>query len=91
MRWVVESIPPHGPIELFLVPTRVLGSVPIKDPLLLIEKSSTCSGDSGLPLSLSEWSFTIYSTPYKRKYNVLNASLYKTFLSRKEGVAGLLS
>ena len=36
----------------------------IKEPLLLIEKSSPCSGGSGFPLSLSEWSFTICLTPY---------------------------
>ena len=49
----------------------------IKEPLLLIEKSSLC-GDSGFPLSLSEWSFTICPTPYNRK-NVLSASLNKAF------------
>ena len=38
----------------------------IKELLLLIGKSSPC-GDSGFPLSLSEWSFTIYLTPYNRK------------------------
>ena len=38
----------------------------IKEILLLIGKSSPC-GDSGFPLSLSEWSFTIYLTPYNRK------------------------
>ena len=31
----------------------VCGIMHIKDPLLLIEKSSTCSGGSGFPLSLS--------------------------------------
>ena len=31
----------------------------IKEPLLLIRKSSPCGG-SGFPLSLSEWSFTNY-------------------------------
>ena len=35
----------------------------IKEPLLLIEKSSLC-GSSGFPLSLSEWSFTICPTPH---------------------------
>ena len=35
----------------------------------------------GFPLSLSEWSFTICSTPYNRKQNVLSASLNKTFHS----------
>ena len=44
----------------------VCGMVHIKEPLLLIEKSSPCGG-SGLPLSLSEWSFTICLTPYNRR------------------------
>ena len=34
----------------------------IKEPLLLIGKSSSCGG-SGFPLSLSKWSFTICLTP----------------------------
>ena len=38
----------------------------IKEPLLLIEKSSPCGG-SGFFLSLSEWSFTICLMPYNRK------------------------
>ena len=42
--------------------------VHIKDSLLLIGKSNPRSGDSGIPLSLSEWS-----------WNVLNASLNKAF------------
>ena len=44
----------------------VCGMVHIKDPLLLIGKSSPCGG-SGFPLSLSEWSSTICPTPYNRK------------------------
>ena len=36
----------------------VCGMVHIKEPLLLIDKSSLCGG-SGSPLSLSGWSFTI--------------------------------
>ena len=44
----------------------VCGMVHIKEPLLLIEKSSLCGG-SGFPLSLSEWSFTICLTPCNRK------------------------
>ena len=69
-----------GPIELFLVPVvlhdwcnkgcgmyyPVYGMVHIKESLLLIGKSSPC-GDSGFPLSLSEWSFTICPMPYNRK------------------------
>ena len=38
----------------------------IKEPLLLIGKSSTCGGN-GFPLSLSGWSFTICPTPHNRK------------------------
>ena len=44
----------------------VCGMVHIKEPLLLIDKSSLC-GDSGFPLSLSEWSLTICLTPYNRR------------------------
>ena len=38
---------------------------------------------SGFPLSLSEWSFTIFPTLYNRKIklNVLSVSLNKTFPS----------
>ena len=68
------------PIELFLVqasaprlvqqrPWYVLSCLwddAYKKTLLLIEKRSPC-GDSGFPLSLSEWSFTICLTPYNRK------------------------
>ena len=41
----------------------VCGMVHIKEPLLLIEKSSPCGG-SGFSFSLSEWSLTICLTPY---------------------------
>ena len=58
----------------------VSGMMHIKEILLLIGKSSPCGG-SGFPLSLSEWSFTIYLTPYNRESNVLSASLNKTFPS----------
>ena len=58
----------------------VCGVVNIKEPLLLIRKSSL-RGGSGVPFSLSEWSLTICLTPYNRKYNVLSASLNKTFPS----------
>ena len=66
--------------EDFLQQYPVCGMVHIKEPLLLIEKSSPCSG-SGFPLSLFEWSFIICLTAYNRKYNVLSASLNKTFPS----------
>ena len=58
----------------------VCGMVHIKEPLLLIGKSSLC-GSSGFPLSLSEWSLTICLMPYNRKQDVLSASLNKTFPS----------
>ena len=58
----------------------VCGMVHIKERLLLIDKSSLC-GSSGFPFSLSLWSVTISLTPYNRRYNVLSASLNKTFLS----------
>ena len=54
----------------------VCGMVHIKEPLLIIGKSSPCGG-SGFRLSLSEWSFTICLTPYNR--NKMCASLNKTF------------
>ena len=44
----------------------VCGMVNIKEPLLLIRKSSP-GGGSRFPLSLSERSFTISQTPYNRK------------------------
>ena len=55
VQWVVRSILHGGPIELFLVPASVTndkgrgmcypvcGMVHIKEPLLLIGKSSLCS------------------------------------------------
>ena len=95
VRWVVGSIL-HGvdPLSYFSFQPvlhdwcnkgrgmcyPVFGMMHIKEPLLLIGKSSLCGG-SGFPLSLSEWSFTICLTPYNRKYNVLSASLNKTFPS----------
>ena len=44
----------------------VCGMVHIKEPLLLIDKSSLCGG-SGFPFSLSEWSLTICLTPNNRR------------------------
>ena len=95
VRWVVGSIL-HGvdPFSYFSFQPvlhdwcnkdrgmcyHVCGMVHIKEPLLLINKSSLCGG-SGFPFSLSEWSLTICLTPYNRKYNVLSASLNKTFPS----------
>ena len=81
VRWVVGSIF-HGldPLSYFsfqpvfydwynkgrgmCYPVCVM--VHIKEPLLLIGKSSPCGG-IGFSLSLSEWSFTICLTPYKIK------------------------
>ena len=44
----------------------VCGMVHIKEPVLLIGKSSLCGG-SGFPFFLSEWSLTICLMPYNRK------------------------
>ena len=81
VRWVVGSIV-HGvdPLSYFSFQPvlhdwcnkgrgmcyPVCGMVHIKEPLLLIDKSSLC-GDSGFPFSLSEWSLTICLTPYNRR------------------------
>ena len=93
VRWVVGSIL-HGvdPLSYFSFQPvlhdwynkgcgmyyPVCGMMHIKEPLLLIGKSSLC-GSSGFPLSLSEWSFTICLTTYKRKWNVLSVSLNNIF------------
>ena len=81
VRWVVGSIL-HGvdPLSYFSFQPvlydwcnkgrgmcyPVCGMVHIKEPLLLIGKSSLCGG-SGFPFSLSEWSLTICLTPYNRR------------------------
>ena len=75
VRWVAGSIL-HGvdPLSYFSFWCNkgrgmcypVCGMVHIKEPLLLIGKSSLCGG-SGFPLLLSEWSFTICVTPYNCK------------------------
>ena len=77
VRWVVGSIL-HGvdPLSYFSFQPvlhdwcnkgrgmcyPLCGMVHIKEPLLLIDKSSLCGG-SGFPFSLSEWSLTICLTP----------------------------
>ena len=81
VRWVVGSIL-HGvdPLSYFSFQPvlhdwcnkgcgmcyPVCGMVHIKEPLLLIDKSSLCGG-SRFPFSLSEWSLTICLTPYNRR------------------------
>ena len=50
----------------------VSGVVHIKDPLLLIGKSSLCSCGSGFPFSLYEWSFTICLMQYSHVKKVLS-------------------
>ena len=81
VRWVVGSIL-HGvdPLSYFSFQSvlhdwcnkgrgmcyPVCGMVHIKEPLLLIVKSSLCGG-SLFVFSLSEWSFTICLTPYNRR------------------------
>ena len=58
----------------------ICGMMHIKEYLLLIGKSNPYA-NSGFSRSLSEWSFTMCPMPYNRKYNVLSASLNKTFTS----------
>ena len=70
VRWVVGSIlhgadplryfsfQPVQPVTKAVVYYPVCGMVHIKEPLLLIGKSSPCGGGR-FPLSLSEWSFTM--------------------------------
>ena len=81
VRWVVGSIL-HGvdPLSSFSFQPvlhdwcnkgrgmcyPVCGMVHIKEPLLLIDKSSLCGG-SWFPFSLSEWSLTICLMPYNRR------------------------
>ena len=73
----------------------VCGMMHIKEPLLLIGKSSPCGG-SGFPLSLSEWSFTICLTPItvnkmcwvRRYYCFINNSL--TYLAKTLSLEYLL-
>ena len=81
VRWVVGSIL-HGvdPLSYFSFQPvlhdwcnkgrgmcyPVCGMVHIKEPLLLIDKSSLCGG-SEFPFSLSEWSLTICLTRYNRR------------------------
>ena len=82
-----HQIDPSLPIELFLIPASAPhlvnkghGMRHIKEPLLLIGKSSPCYS-SRFPLLLSEWFFTICPTPYNCKENVLRALLNKIFPS----------
>ena len=81
VRWVIGSIL-HGvdPLSYFSFQPvlhdwcnkgcgmryPVCGMVHIKEPLLLIDKSSLCGG-SGFPFSLSEWSLTICLMSYNRR------------------------
>ena len=53
----------------------VCGMMHIKEPLLLIGKSSPCGG-SGFSLSLSEWSFTIWLMKRIATHNTFYLRLY---------------
>ena len=48
--------------------------------MVLIGKNSPVSGGSGVPLLLSEWSFTICPTPYNRKKNLVLSVLLKKII-----------
>ena len=62
----------------------VCGMVHIKEPLLLIGKSSPCSDSSGFPLT--EWSFTIRLFCHITINEMSSASLNKTFPSFQHSV-----
>ena len=69
VQWVVGLILHGGPIDLFLLPASAMyypvgGMVHIQDALLLIRKSSPCSGSSGFPLLLYEGTLIM---PYNGK------------------------
>ena len=72
VRWVVGSILPFQPVlhnwcnKGCGMCYPVCGMVHIKEPLVLIDKSSLCGGIR-FPFSLSEWSLTICLTPYNRR------------------------
>ena len=53
----------------------ICGMVHIKEPLLIIGKSSPCS-DSGFLLSPAEWSITICPTPYNRNQMCMSVRLW---------------
>ena len=57
----------HDCVNKTVVCAILSGMVHIKDPLLLIGKSSLCSGGSSVLLLLSEWSFTIFLKPNNHK------------------------
>ena len=85
VRWVVGSILHGGPIELFLVlasePRLVyvlncLWDDAYKKTLLLVGKSSPCGG-SGFPLSLSEWSSTIWRVRIFSEIQELNLGKFR--------------
>ena len=72
VQWVVRSILHDGPIELFLTSVTkavvcaiLCGMMYIKEPLLLIRKSSLCCG-SRFPLSLNG------PLPYVRHHITVN-------------------
>ena len=92
--WIIGSIPQltNGAISWVSQCSRtsvtcfgmycpVCGMMCITYLLLLIRKSSPWSGGSRFFLLLSKWTITICPMPYIDKYNVLSASLNKTFSS----------
>ena len=66
----------------------VCGMTHIKEPLLLIGKSSLCGG-SGFPLLLYEWSFTICLMPYNQ--TISHSSQCSTTGVTKAVVCAILS
>ena len=77
VRWI------NGITKVVVCVILPVGLMHIKEPLLVIRKSSLCGG-SRFPLLLSEWSFTIICL-------ILSASLNKTFpyFINTESITGL--
>ena len=61
----------------------VCGTVHLKDSLLLSEKNNPCSGGTRFPLSVFEWSLTIYPMPYNRKYKCVEFLPSDIFVTSK--------
>ena len=107
VRWVVGSIL-HGvdPLNYFSFQPVLhdwcskghgvcypdCGIVYVKVLLLLIGKSSLCSGSRRFPLSLSEWSFTMRFTPYNHKIKCVESSnkTYPSFIPSDKQVSSLI-
>ena len=58
----------------------MLSCLDIKEPLLLIRKSSPCSGSSRFPVLLSEWSFTVNKNVLEGRKEMFYLTTHSTHL-----------